>query len=317
LRILSFIIPCYKSSGTIKTVIDEIIMTVASRENYDYEIILVNDCSPDNTIEVLKKLSENYKIKVIDLAKNFGQHAALMAGFNYFTGDVVICLDDDGQTPANDVFSLIDKLDQGYDVVYAKYNHKKHSFFRNFGSSVNELMARHLIGKPKDLFLSSYFVARPFVIQEMTKYTNPYPYVIGLVLRTTNKIANVDINHRERANGQSGYTLTKLLRLWFNGFTAFSVKPLRIATFTGCLLAIMVYFVFVIVNKIANPQVPAGWSSLMAITLLIGGIILFMLGLIGEYIGRIYISLNNSPQYVVKGTNNIEKSERPDEKPNI
>lgn len=309
MKVLSFIIPCYRSSGTIKEVVDEIISTVSLRNDYDYEIILVNDCSPDNTLDVLNELSVNRRIKVIDLAKNFGQHSALMAGFNYFTGDIVICMDDDGQTPAAEVFTLIDKLDQGYDVVYARYNHKKHSGFRNFGSSVNEMMTRLLIGKPKDLYVSSYFAAMPFLVREIVRYSNPYPYVIGLVLRTTNKIANVDIVHRERSDGRSGYTFSKLLRLWFNGFTAFSVKPLRVATFVGCLLSLfgMIYIVYIIVNRFLSPDVPLGWSSLMAVFLLVGGSILFMLGIVGEYIGRIYISLNKSPQYVVKGIINIEK----------
>jgi Glycosyltransferases involved in cell wall biogenesis len=311
MEIISFIIPCYNSSNTIRKVTDEIITTVLSRSNYDYEIILINDSSPDNTLDVLKELSNgNDRIKVINFSKNFGQHSALMAGFRHFTGDIVVCLDDDGQTPADEVFKLVDQLNHDCDVVYAKYNVKKHSLFRNFGSSVNELMARLLIGKPKDLFVSSYFAAKPYIIKEISKYKNPYPYVIGLILRTTNKIVNVNIAHRERLDGKSGYTLKKLLRLWFNGFTAFSVKPLRIASFAGCLFSTLgfIYLIFIIIHRILNPSIPAGWSSIMAINLLIGGIILFVLGLIGEYIGRIYISLNSSPQYVIEGTSNIESN---------
>lgn len=163
-------------------------------------------------------------------------------------------------------------------------------------------MAEYLIGKPKELYVSSYFAAKRFVIDEVIGYENPYPYVIGLILRTTKNIENVTVDHREREEGTSGYTLKKLLALWFNGFTAFSVKPLRVATLVGMLFAAagFLYLIYTIINKIVNPNVPMGWSSMMSVLLVVGGCILFMLGLIGEYIGRIYISLNNSPQYVVK-----------------
>ena len=231
LKKVSFVIPCYNSSKTIGKVIEEIKETMKQLVKYEYEIVLVNDCSPDNTFEVIECLcKENNNICGINLAKNFGQHGALMAGFHQVTGDILVCLDDDGQTPANEVGKLLEKIEAGDDVVYASYAHKKHSLFRNFGSWVNELMAQFLLGKPKELYVSSYFAARRFVVKEMLKYENAYPYVIGLVLRTTKKISNVPVNHREREVGQSGYTLAKLLGLWFNGFTAFSTKPLRIAT---------------------------------------------------------------------------------------
>ena len=187
-------------------------------------------------------------------------------------------------------------------MVYAKYTHKQHSGFRNFGSKINELMTRVMLGKPKELYLSSYFAARRFVIEEILRYTNPYPYVIGLVLRTTKRIANVEVSHREREVGVSGYTLGKLFGLWFNGFTAFSIKPLRIATAMGCVTALggFAYGIYTVIKKFINPAVPVGFSAMMAATVFLGGMIMLMLGLIGEYLGRIYISLNNSPQYVIR-----------------
>lgn len=271
---------------------------------YDFEIILVNDCSPDGTFKTIEKLCGMYKnITGISLARNFGQHSALMAGFHYVSGDIVVCLDDDGQTPPEEVHKLLGALEnEDTDVVYAEYEHKKHSLFRNLGSRVNAKMAEYLIGKPKDLYVSSYFAARRFIIDEIISYQNPYPYVIGLVLRSTKNIVNVRVDHREREEGTSGYTMKKLLSLWFNGFTAFSVKPLRVATVVGMLFAAagFLYLVYTLVNRFINPNVPIGWSSMMAVLLVVGGCILFMLGLIGEYIGRIYISLNNSPQFVIK-----------------
>lgn len=302
---ISFCIPCYKSEETLPKVIEEINTTMDSlKDRYSFEIILVNDCSPDGTFEVIEKLANEYdNITGVDLAKNFGQHSALMAGFHYVSGDILVCLDDDGQTPANEVDKLLASIEAGNDVVYAKYEHKKHSVFRNFGSFVNEKMAQFLLGKPKELYVSSYFAAKRFIVDEMLKYDKSYPYVIGLVLRSTKRIANVSVNHREREIGRSGYTIGKLLGLWMNGFTAFSVKPLRIATWIGisCSLLGFMYGIYTIIKKLVlGDGVVVGFSALMSAIMFIGGMILFMLGLLGEYIGRMYIGMNNAPQYVVR-----------------
>ena len=300
---ISFVIPCYRSEKTLPHVVAEIQEKMKKMTEYEYDIILVNDCSPDRTIDAIRGLcQENANIKGIDFARNFGQHSALMAGLRHSDGDYVVCLDDDGQTPADEVDKLIAKLESGYDAVYAQYEHKQHSLFRNFGSRINELMTRIMLGKPKELYVSSYFAVKKFVVEDMIRYENSYPYVIGLVLRSTGNIVNVSVNHREREEGASGYTLKKLLGLWFNGFTAFSVKPLRLATALGGLSAGagFVYGIYTVVKRLLNPDVPMGFSSTMAAIVFFGGMIMLMLGLIGEYIGRIYISLNNSPQYVIR-----------------
>lgn len=308
---VSFVIPCYRSANTLPHVVEEIRNTMKTLEQYEYEVILVNDCSPDNTFGVIRKICEEDKhIKGISLAKNFGQHAALMAGFRHTTGDYVVCLDDDGQTPADEVGKLLMKLEEGYDAVYAKYITKKHSLFRNLGSKVNEMMIRWMLGKPKELYVSSYFAVQRFIVEDMVRYENSYPYVIGLVLRATKSITNVVVTHREREEGTSGYTLKKLLGLWFNGFTAFSVKPLRVSTILGAVSALIgfSYGIYTIVKKFINPDVPLGFSSQMAAIVFFGGMIMVMLGMIGEYIGRIYISMNNSPQYVIKERINVWES---------
>ena len=302
---VSFVIPCYRSAQTLPGVVEELQTAMEAMQEYDYEVILVNDCSPDDTFEVIRRLSgENRRIRGIILARNFGQHSALMAGFRYGEGDIVVCLDDDGQTPAREVGKLLAGIRQGADVVYAKYNQKHHSGFRNWGSRINERMTRVMLGKPKDLYLSSYFAARRFVLEEVKRYENAYPYVIGLVLRTTGNIVNVEVTHRERAAGESGYTLGKLLALWFNGFTAFSVKPLRIATISGalCAMAGFLYGIYTIVKKIFinPPGLVTGFSALMSVLVFMGGMLMLMLGLVGEYMGRMYISMNNSPQYVIR-----------------
>lgn len=307
---ISFVIPCYRSEHTLPHVIAEIEEKMKTMEQYGYDIFLVNDCSPDKTLDVIRKLcAEHENIKGIDFAKNFGQHSALMAGLRHSDGDYVVCLDDDGQTPANQVDRLIGRLEEGYDAVYAKYEHKQHSAFRNLGSKVNERMTRSMLGKPADLYVSSYFAVKRFVVEDMVRYENSYPYIIGLVLRATRNITNVLVDHREREEGTSGYTFKKLFALWFNGFTAFSVKPLRIATALGAISAVagFLYGFYTIIKRMINPNVPMGFSSLMSAVVFFGGMIMLMLGLIGEYIGRIYISLNNSPQYVIREKINLDE----------
>jgi undecaprenyl-phosphate 4-deoxy-4-formamido-L-arabinose transferase len=300
---LSFVIPCYGSETTIEIVVNEIIQTVAQRPGYEYEIVLVNDCSPDGVWNRIRALAlANPRITGISLAKNFGQHSALMAGYRHCTGDLIISLDDDGQTPACELFTLVDKMSEGWDVVYASYEHKMHNGFRNFGTWMNERMTESLMGKPKGLKVTSYFIMRRFIADEILRYENAYPYIEGLIFRATKHIANVPVTHHSRMTGESGYTLKKLLGLWFNGFTAFSVKPLRIATVCGTTCAFLgfCYGIYVVVRKLVDSSIEMGWSSIIASIFFIGGLILVMLGLIGEYIGRIYISLNNAPQYTIR-----------------
>lgn len=300
---LSFVIPCYGSETTIEIVVNEIRETLKQRPEYDYEIILVNDCSPDRVWPRIRALAlADSHITGIDLAKNFGQHAALMAGYRHCTGGLIISLDDDGQTPACELFTLVDKMKEGWDVVYASYAHKMHSGFRNFGTWMNERMTESLIGKPKGLRVTSYFIMRRFIADEILRYENAYPYIEGLIFRATRNIANVPVTHHERMVGESGYTFSKLLALWFNGFTAFSVKPLRIATFCGsaCACIGFLYGIYVVIRKLVDSSIEMGWSSIIASIFFLGGLILIMLGMIGEYIGRIYISINNAPQYTIR-----------------
>lgn len=307
---ISFIIPCYRSEITLPKVVQEIRDKMEElRDRYTYDIFLINDCSPDGTEDVIRRLCEDASdIHGISFARNFGQHSALMAGLRYSDGDLVVCLDDDGQTPANQVDRLLEKIEEGMDLVYAHYAHKQHSTFRNFGSRVNDYMVRVMLGKPKNLTVSSYFAARRFVVEDMIRYQNCYPYVIGLALRTTKNICNVEVDHREREVGTSGYTLKKLLNLWFNGFTAFSVKPLRMATAAGGMATIFsfIYGIYTVVRRLLNPAAVMGFAALMTAVIFFGGMILIMLGLIGEYIGRIYISMNNAPQYVIRECWNME-----------
>jgi len=301
MKLVSFVIPCYRSEHTVTSVVDEIDGAMALLPQYEHEIILVNDCSPDNTFAVISALAEQRgHITAVDFARNFGQHAALMSGMRHSRGDVIVCLDDDGQTPADEVGKLLEKIDAGYDVVYASYEHKEHSLFRNFGSRLNGWMTEVMLGKPHDLSLTSYFAAKRFIVDEMLRYENSFPYVMGLVLRSTKNICNVPVTHRRREQGSSGYNLGKLLALWMNGFTSFSIKPLRLATYLGSLTALagFIYAIVIVIRHFVEGLAPLGWSSTTALLLLLGGVILLVLGLVGEYVGRIFMCINASPQYV-------------------
>ena len=222
---VSFVIPCYRSEHTVCDVVDELLNKIHKLNIKKYELILVNDSSPDNVWTTIKGLcSQNERIKGISLARNFGQHAALLAGYSFVEGDIVVSLDDDGQAPIDELDLLLNKLDEGYDAVYAYYDEIKQTEFRKFGTWMASKMGQIMIGFPKDFKGSSFYVVRRFVVDEMIKYNNPYPYLGGLVFRTTHNITCVKTHQRKRTYGTSGYSFKSLLKLWLNGFTAFSVK---------------------------------------------------------------------------------------------
>lgn len=312
---ISVIIPCYNSEKMIETVVGQVLQTLATRNEFAFEIILVNDGSADQTWQVIKRLAEsNDHIVAIDFSRNFGQHSALMAAYRTATGDIILGLDDDGEHNPWEMFQLIDKLIQGgYDYVCADYETNQ-SKFRSLGTKMNNLMATVLIDKPKEIDFSSYYVMRRFVIDEIIRYQKPYPYVGGLLLRATRNIGTVPLVRHQRLYGKSGYSLRKMMRLWFNGFTAFSVKPLRIATGLGILSAIIGFIgaLFLVIKKIFIQDYIPGYASTMVCIIFFSGMIMMLLGIIGEYVGRIYISINNAPQYVIRekvGGDNAEQLE--------
>lgn len=301
---LSFVIPCYRSEKTVSSVVEEIVREMQKNGCREYEILCVNDCSPDHVWDVLKELADRYPcVKSIDLAKNMTRIPALMAGLKNSTGDIMVILDDDGQCPMDRIGDLLDPLFHGYDVSSAKYPEKKQSRFKNFGSRVNQKMTEVLLEKPAELQFSNFLALKRFVVDEILRYENPYPYMTGLILRTTSHIANVEMEERSRLAGTTTYTFKKLISLWMNGFTAFSVKPLRIATMIGVITAALGFLLglITVIRKMINPSnILAGYSSTMAVILFVGGVLMLMLGMIGEYVGRIYISINRSPQYVIR-----------------
>ena len=307
--LISFVIPCYGSEKTISFVIDEIISVVSQKKEFDYEIIAVNDCSKDNVWNVLlEQAKQNPNIKLINFAKNMNRPGAVMAGMRHSKGDYVVIMDDDGQCPMDRFWDLLAPLNERFDVSMAKYTEYKQSKFKSLGTVVNRTMTEFVIEKPKDLYFTNFMILKKFVVEEIINYKNPYPYLTGLILRTTEKIINVPMQERQRISGTTTFTLSKMINLWVNGFTAFSVKPLRISSLMGVIFAIIgfVFGIVTVIRKIVIPDIAVGWSSTIAVMLFMGGLIMLMLGMIGEYIGRIYISLNNSPQYVIKETVNLE-----------
>lgn len=310
MQLISFIIPCYASEGSVALVMEEIRQVVGQRPDYDYEIVAVNDCSPDNVMSVLRQeAAKDPKVKAVDLARNGGRHNALICGCHYASGDYVVFIDDDQQCPTDQLWNLMAPLTEGnYDVSIAKYPKKTQSGLKNFGSQVNDAVANWLLGKSKDLKFSNFSVMKKFVKEEVIRYTNPYPYLSGLMLRATSRVTNVVMEERERTIGVGHYNFRKSFALWMNSFTTFSVKPLQLSTKCGVVCAVLGLLMacYTVIHKLMYPNVAAGYSSLMAVMLFLGGMILFVLGLIGEYVGRIYISLNNSPQYVIRETFNIE-----------
>ena len=300
----SVVIPCYKSDQTIEKVVRMTSEELDRLGKHDYEFVLVNDCSPDGgkTIAALKETAKKYSfVTVIDLAKNAGQHNAIMAALNYAEGDLIIAMDDDMQTHPSQLGILLDEIDKGYDVVYGYYPDKKHSRFRNFGSWINYLSSRVLIGKPKNLHSSSYWVMRRFVRDNIIKYKNSYTYLLGLILRTTRNIGSVPIKHFEREIGSSTYTFSALFRLW-SSIIGFSIVPLRVSSYCGYLFSAIgiIAAIVIVIRKLINPTLSMGWPSLMSALSFFFGLNFLFIGLIGEYAGRMFLGMNKEPQFIIR-----------------
>ena len=315
MKTISFIIPCYQSEHTVAIVIDDILRKMAERPEYNYEIVAVNDCSPDRVIDVLLSLAEkDEQIKVIDLAGNVGKHTAVLVGYRYATGDYMVSLDDDGQCPIDCLWELIRPLEEGHDMAMAKYARKNESGLKRMGSRINHRVSQILLEKPRDLQFTNFIARQKYICKAMAKYKNIFPYLEGLSLRITRDIVLVPMEEMPRISGKSSFTFAKSLALWMNGFTAFSVKPLRIGTLIGAITAMLgfLYGVITIIRKIVIRNISVGYSSLLVAILFCSGLIMLMLGLAGEYIGRIYLSVNRYPQYVVKQARNVpEAGEEP------
>jgi undecaprenyl-phosphate 4-deoxy-4-formamido-L-arabinose transferase len=298
---LSIVVPVYRGAATVGLLVEAL---SELRPEGGLEIVLVNDGSPDNSGEVCRALQRTATVPIIycEHARNFGEHNAVMTGLRHARGSYVITMDDDLQNPPEEVVKLYDHARLGnWDVVYTYYAEKKHEAWRNLGSRFANWVADTLLDKPKGLYLSSFRCMSALVVREVTKYTGPYPYVDGLVMQVTQRISSIQVMHLERAEGRSNYTLRRLVRLWLNLATSFSVLPLRLAIYAGLLMGIfgLIGAATVIAEGLSG-RTPSGWASMMTTTLLVAGVQFLILGVLGEYVGRAFLSANGKPQGVLR-----------------
>ena len=297
----SFVVPLYFTGAGVEKLLEAFRVLPLK----DFEVVLVNDGSTDDTVARVKALAPSlpFRLTLVDLARNFGEHAAVLEGFRHVSGRFICNLDDDLQNPLSEAVKLLAHLKQtDADVVYSRYGDKKHHWFRNFGSWLTNRMATFLLEKPEDLYLSSFRAMKRELVDRLVRYHGPYPYVDGLILSATNRIGTLLVDHAERADGESGYTLRRLVRLWMNMFFNFSIMPLRIASLLGALLCGLgaVLLVTVLVEYFFFAVRQTGWSSLMAALSIFSGSQLLILGVVGEYVGRAYMTLSGKPQALVR-----------------
>lgn len=298
----SIVIPAYNSERTVGSLVDRLVADLGAEM---LQIVLVNDGSADGTDGVCRALVARYPdiVTYVRLARNFGEHNAVMAGLHHARGDYVVIMDDDFQNPPEEVRRLIEHARAGgYDVVYTRYARKRHHWGRNLASLVNDRVATLMLEKPRDLYLSSFKCLTRFTVQEILKYRGPYPYVDGLVLRCTRNIGTLAATHAERREGRSTYTLRKLVGLGLNMFVNFSIAPLRLSALLGVAASAvgLILGIDVVVERLVRPDVPVGWASVLVAILVFAGVQLVMLGLIGEYLGRLFLTENQTPQFVVR-----------------
>lgn len=300
--VISICIPCFRSAKTLPIVVENVKKQFNGR-NEDYQIVLVNDGSPDNTFGVILGLcKEDPKITGVNLSKNYGQPSAKMAALKHAIGDIVVFMDDDGQHPADGIFKLVDRLQEGYDVVYADFKNKQHSVFKRITSKMHNSIAEAMGNKPKGIRRSSFTAWNRTVVDAMARYKSPFISIGSFMMSITNKFANVEIEHQKRIEGSSGYTFKKLFAMWLNIFISFSMLPLRVATYFGFLFSSVgfVGIIYLLIRKVFHPTKVAGYTSTMITVLFMSGVIMLILGIMGEYLGRIYMTVSGMSQYNVR-----------------
>ena len=310
--LISIIIPCYYSEKTIGKVVDMVTEEFNNNEGYECEFVLVNDGSTDGTFNEIVALNRKYpNVRGVNLMRNFGQHNAIMAALNYTKGDYILGMDDDMQTHPSQIFKLIHKIEEGYDLVYGIYPEVKNGPIKNLTSIINRKTSRVMLSRPKEIESSNFWIITKSVRDEVINFDTFNPYVDAVFYRVTNNIGMVPVEHFKREYGHSGYTFKKLLKLWM-AYWNFSVIPLRISFFVGIFsfIAGLVFTILIIINKIIYPNLPVGWSSTMCVITLLFGVVLMVLGIVGEYLGKIILILNKTPQYVIRDTVGIDGSER-------
>lgn len=300
---LSFVIPVYNGSSTVGDLVRRIHELYA---DLALQVVLVNDGSQDDSEATCSALVDEWPetVTFVHLARNFGEHNAVLAGLVQTTGRFVAILDDDGQNPPEEVRRLYDEIRSGgFDVVYGRYRVKKHNWFRNLGSWFNDRMANFMLKKPRGLYLSSFKVLDRFLADEIVHYDGAFPYIDGLILRATSNIGQIDVEHRDRDESASGYTLRKLFLLWLNMFLNFSIMPLRIAALLGAVASVGSLFLMIgiVVDKLyITQELTLGLPTVLVTVVFFAGVQLLILGTIGEYLGRLFLDHSKAPQFVTR-----------------
>ncbi len=299
---LSFVIPLFNSADTLKPLVKEV---EALNVEGGHEIILVNDGSRDGTWALCQELAREARVPltIVNHSRNYGEHNAVLTGYRHARGAHVVNLDDDGQNPPVEAVRLWEHARRGgFDVVFGQYARKEHSPWRNAGSWFTNRLADGMLDKPRGFYLSSFRCVSALVARAAAEHTGPFPYIDGLILQITQNLGSLEVRHAARQTGRSGYTLRRLLRLWLSTFVNFSVMPLRLATVLGLVMAALglVGFGIVVYWRLTNQGPAFGWGSLMAALLIFSGTQLVILGLLGEYIGRMFLAVNRRPQSVVR-----------------
>lgn len=305
---ISVVIPVYKSEKCIPELTKQISDAL---KNFNWELILVNDCSPDNSWTEIKKVAaENNNITGINLRKNGGQDLAILAGLNHAKGKWIVIMDDDLQHSPYDIPKLYAQAQKGFDVVYADFKQKKQKLWKNLGSWLNGKVSEITLGKPKGIYLSPFKIISSSVVKEMCKLNNLFPYIDGLIFQVTKNITQINIEHHKREYGKSNFTLVKSMQVFFRMMFGFSTFPLNFATYIGFFSSMMgfVLAIYFLVKFLLGLEPLTGWTSLIMFILILGGLILLALGIIGKYIGQMYLTINNSPKYIVKETVGYEES---------
>lgn len=296
---ISIVIPVYNSESCLDELNQQI---TAELRDSNYELILVNDKSPDKSWQKIVSLTKiNPHIKGISLKKNSGQDNAIMAGLAHASGEYVVIMDDDLQHSPGDIHKLYQKCLEGYEVVYGLFPQKKQSFWKNAGSKFNEYLAELFLKKPQGLYLSPFKIMRRSLVKEIKEYKGPFPYIDGIILSLTSNITQIQIEHRTRFTGKSNYNLLRSVSVFLKHVTGYSLYPLRFATIIGIMAAGLSFLLgaYFVVDYLTNSRRVEGWITLVLLIVFFNGLILMCVGLIGEYIGRIYLTVTSKRQYVI------------------
>ncbi|WP_338846369.1 glycosyltransferase family 2 protein [Massilia sp. W12] len=313
---LSLVIPVYGSEKVLPELVARVRDTLDTLPDVrgSYEIVFVCDRSPDQSWQVIQRLSSEYNfVRGILLRMNAGQHNALMAGFAHARGRRIVTMDDDLQHAPSDIPKLLAELERGHDLVYARFGQRRHAGWKILGSKLNDSVASFLLNKPRDMYLSPFRAIRAEICRDILRYQGPYVYVDGLLLTATRNIGSIEVAHHERFAGDSGYSFKKSVSLWLKMATSFSIVPLRLTSLAGMLFAGLGFLLALlfIVQKFTINRMPDGWSSLMVTILILGGVQLLALGVLGEYLGRVLLTINAKPQYVIGAKAGFDNSQEP------